>query len=66
MAVEQYYSSWLSVFKEAGLTEELASEAFNEWASGLDGEICNEFNQTDFSVMVSAEEAITELTQYKS
>ncbi|GHG07790.1 hypothetical protein [Thalassotalea marina] len=66
MAVEQYYPKWLSVFKAAGIEEEIAREVFNEWAAGLDGELSNEYTQTEYSVTVAAEEAISELNSYES
>ncbi len=61
MALDQYYPDWLSAFKLAGIEDEIAREEFHEWAAGLDGEWSNEFTQTKYSVIVAAEEAITEL-----
>lgn len=64
MSVNQYYPIWLSAFKAAEISEEIAQEEFNTWAEGLDGELDNEFTQNDYSVSVAADEAIQELNNY--
>lgn len=64
MAVEQFYPIWKATFKAAGIEEEVASEEFQTWAECLDGEINNEYTQTEYSVSVAAEEAIAELNSY--
>lgn len=64
MSVNQYYQIWLSAFKAAEISDEIAQDEFQTWAEDLDGELDNEFTQTDYSVSVAADEAIQELRNY--
>lgn len=52
---------WLRSFKAAGIPEEIAREEYLVWAEALDGELDNEYLQTQWSVICAAEEAINEL-----
>ena len=58
---ERCLSVWLRTFKAAGVPEEIAREEYLVWTEGLDGELDNEFLQTQWSVICAAEEAISEL-----
>jgi hypothetical protein len=49
-------------FARAGIELDIAQKEFAEWVSGLDGELDNEYTQTELSVIMAAEEAIEELS----
>ena len=55
-------SVWVLIFKRAGFPEDIAREEYQVWAEGLDGELDNEFLQTEYSVICAAKEAISELS----
>lgn len=61
MSVQQFQDVWLAVFTNSGFSEEEAISEFQEWTSGLDGEWSNEYNQTEHSVHVSAQERADEI-----
>lgn len=64
MALEWLYTHWKSEFIANGFSEEVALEEYKTWCEGLGGELDNEFQQTEFSVMIAAKEALNELQQY--
>lgn len=65
MLSEWSVSIWLRVFRSEGVCDQIAREEYQTWAESLDGELDNEFLQTDFSVMSAAEEAVKELQAYE-
>ena len=66
MLCEWHYQTWLKEFRLEGISEEIAREEYQIWAEGLDGEIDNEYLQTELSVIGAAQEAINELKSYES
>ncbi|HAU05715.1 MAG TPA: hypothetical protein DCS78_12645 [Pseudoalteromonas shioyasakiensis] len=63
MALEYLYTHWKSLFLANGFSEDVAKEEYQTWCEGLGGELDNEYQQTEFSVIMAAEEAIIELQQ---
>ena len=63
MALEWLYTHWKSEFLASGFSEDVAEEEYQAWCEGLGGELDNEFQQTAYSVMTAAKEAISELQQ---
>ena len=64
MALEWLYSHWKKEFLANGFSEEVAQEEYQTWCEGLGGELDYECQQTEYSVMVAAQESISELKQY--
>lgn len=56
-----HYQIWLKEFQLSGIDYDVANEEYQKWAEGLDGELDNEFTQTDYSVAAAAQNAISEL-----
>jgi hypothetical protein len=63
MALEWLYTHWKSEFLANGFTEDVAQEEYQTWCEGLGGELDNEYQQTEFSVVMAAKEAVSELHQ---
>lgn len=61
MLSDIHYQIWLKEFQLCGIDYDIANEEFHNWAEGLDGELDNEFTQTDYSVAAAAQNAISEL-----
>lgn len=58
--VDQYFDVWQKQFITSGLTPDDARFEWNEWVSGLDGELNNEYTQNEYSVLATAIEVINE------
>jgi hypothetical protein len=63
MALEWLYKHWKSEFLANGFSEDVAEEEYQTWCEGLGGELDNEYQQTEYSVMMAAKEAVIELQQ---
>lgn len=63
MALEWLYVHWKSEFLANGSCEDVAEEEYQTWCEGLGGELDNEYQQTAYSVMMAAKEAVIELQQ---
>lgn len=63
MALESLYKHWKSEFLANGFSEDVAEEEYQTWCEGLGGELDNEYQQTEYSVMMAAKEAVIELQQ---
>ena len=58
MKVENYLSEWKEVFSKFSIGSEVSEQEFIEWASGLDGEINNDWGQNKITVVEAANEAV--------
>lgn len=63
MALEWLYTHWKSEFLASGFSEDVAEEEYLTWCAGLGGELDNEYQQTAYSVIMAAKEAVSELQQ---
>ncbi len=63
MALEWLYTHWRKEFLASGFSEDVAKEEYQTWSEGLGGELDNEYQQTEFSVIMAAKEAVNELQQ---
>ena len=61
MLSDFHYQIWLKEFQLSGIDYDIASEEYRHWAEGLDGELDNEFKNSDYSVSAASQYEIFEI-----